>query len=74
MAYTANQTVANVIATVQGVNPAINADAITNALSGLASGYVTPIGSPILLGGVLVKCTAGFASAAETFSTDAAPA
>jgi hypothetical protein len=74
MAYTATQSVAQVIATVQTANPAIGADAITNALSGLAAGYTTPLGSPILLGGVLVKCTTGFTAGGEIFSTDSAPA
>lgn len=74
MAYSTAQTVANVIATVQTANPAIGVDAINNMCSGLASGFTVPLGTPVLFGGVLIKCTTGFAAGGQLFSTDASPA
>lgn len=74
MAYSTAQTVANVITTVQTANPAIGADAINNLCSGLAAGSTTPIGTPVLFSGVLIKCTTSYAQGGAVFSTDASPA
>jgi hypothetical protein len=46
-------------------------DACNNMLSGLAAGYTTPIGTPIMFANVLVVCTAGYTSGAPVYSYDA---
>jgi hypothetical protein len=74
VAYSTGQTVANVISTVQTANPAIGTDAINNMCSGLAAGSIAPLGTPVLFGGVLIKCTTGFAAGGQLFSADASPA
>lgn len=77
MAYTNNQTTAQTITAIQSANATAPYDAVNNALSGLATGAPTAIGSPVLLWGVLVKCTTGYGSAAggttPVFSYDATP-
>lgn len=61
--YTTGQTTAQTVTAIQGANAAATFDACQNALSGLATGAPTPIGSPVLLWGVLVKCTTGYGNA-----------
>lgn len=73
MAYTTGAAAAAVITAVQTANPAIATDAVNNALSGLAAAYTTPIGTPVLLGGVLVKCTTGYAGGTPVYAYDATP-
>jgi hypothetical protein len=80
MAYTTGQTLAQIITAVQAAtgnsvnNPA--ADAITNAMSGLATALppYPPVNSPILFAGVLIKCTTSNVANTPVFAYDATPA
>jgi hypothetical protein len=78
MAYTTGQTTAQIVTAIQSANSAALSDAIQNALSGLALAQVTPINTPVLLWGVLVKCTTGYGNAlpavTPVFAYDATPA
>jgi hypothetical protein len=78
MAYTTGQGTAATVTAIQSANSAAQFDAVNNALSSLAQANVTPIGSPVLLWGVLVKCTTGYGSTAggttPVFAYDASPA
>lgn len=75
MAYTTGAS----LATTNGilVTAGATVDAANNALSALATGAPTPVGTPILLWGVLVKCTTGWGVALggtnPVFSYDATP-
>ncbi len=77
MAYTTSQTPAQVTTAIQTANTSAQFDAIQNALSGLAQGQVTPVGTPVLLWGVLVKCTTGYGSTpggtTPVYAYDASP-
>lgn len=76
MAFTNTQSTAQTLAAIQTANTAAATDAVSNALSSLAAGNTTPIGTPVLLWGVLVKCTTGYGGIPATtpvFSFDASP-
>jgi hypothetical protein len=79
MAYTTGASFAATAAAIISATPAAQADAVNNALSGLAT--ATPpnpaIGTPVLIWNVLVKCTTGWGvppGTAPVFSYDASPA
>ena len=77
MAYTIGQTTAQMITELQSVNPLLNNDAILTILTGLAQGSPVAVGSPILVSGVLVKCTTGYGVSPGTtpvYAYDASPA
>jgi hypothetical protein len=61
MAYTNGAGMAATAAAILAAVPTAQADAINNSLSGLALGTPTPVGTPVMLYGVvLVKCTTGW--------------
>ena len=60
--YTTGRSTAQMVTTITGANAAANVDSVSNALSGLAVGQVTPVGTPVLIFGVLVVCTTGYPS------------
>jgi hypothetical protein len=76
MAYTASASFATTVGIL--VTAGAATDAANNALSSLAAAATTPIGTPVLLWGVLVKCTTGWGSTPggtpPVFSYDASPA
>jgi hypothetical protein len=78
MAYTNGAGLAATLAAIQTANANAATDAVTNALSGLATGAPTAIGTPVLMWGVLVKCTTGWGSVPggtiPVYSYDASPA
>jgi hypothetical protein len=78
MAYTSAQTAAQVITAVQSANSNALYDQVNNALSAPATGAPTPIGTPVLLWGVLVKCTTGYGTTlggtTPVYAYDSSPA
>jgi len=80
MAYTTGQTLAQIITAVQAATGnSVNApaaDAITNAMSGLAvaAAPYPAVGTPILFAGVLIKCTTGVTGGTPVYAYDASPA
>lgn len=77
MAYTTGAGTAATLAAIQTANATAQTDAVTNALSSLASAWTTPIGTPVLMWGILVKCTTGWGSTPggtlPVFAYDASP-
>lgn len=76
MAYTTGQTAAQITTELQSVNANLTQDAINTILSTLAAGSPTPVGTPILVSGVLLKCSQGYGVSPGTtpvYAYDAGP-